>query len=152
MFTTPCFIRKNSKELVDKLLTIGYYPLTTSDIYEQYEYLYVSENHSGIIDDYPFFSGGNIEFANRYWANRQDMIDCGINEDLFLAIAALRNDIDDHQLFKLPNGKVVKCECESRIDMWGDFEDDEEHPAKMSVEESVKYYNELIGPGKTEIG
>ena len=36
-----------------------------------------------------------------------DDIDCGDNEDLFLAVAALRDDTDYMQWFKIPNTKYV---------------------------------------------
>ena len=44
-----------------------------------------------------------------------DGVDCGTNEELFLAIAALRDDSDKHQWFT--NGEEwIKCEKEDWID------------------------------------
>lgn len=85
-FTTPAFIRKNTPELRKKLERLGYYL------------------HPECIDD----DRGNYLFVNReYYLNRplgyseelSRSIDCGTNEDLFLAIAALRDDTDDSQWF-----------------------------------------------------
>ena len=85
-FTTPAFIRKNTTELRMKLERLGYYL------------------HPECIDD----DRGNYLFANReYYLNRplgyseelSRSIDCGTNEDLFLAIAALRDDTNEYQWF-----------------------------------------------------
>ena len=85
-FTTAAFIRKNTPELRNKLEELGYYL------------------HPECIDD----DRGNYLFVNReYYLNRplgyleefSRSIDCGTNEDLFLALAALMDDIDIHQWF-----------------------------------------------------
>lgn len=83
-FTTAAFIRRNTPELRKKLEELGYYL------------------HPECIDD----DRGNYLFVNReyylniplgYLEELSRSIDCGTNEDLFLAIAALRDDIDIHQ-------------------------------------------------------
>lgn len=83
-FTTPAFIRKNTPELRKRLEELGYYL------------------HPECIDD----DRGNYLFVNReYYLNRplgyseelSRSIDCGTNEDLFLAIAALRDDTSANQ-------------------------------------------------------
>lgn len=85
-FITPCFIRKNTPELRKKLEELGYYL------------------HPECIDD----DRGNYLFVNReYYLNRplgyleelSRSIDCGTNEELFLAIAALRDDTSANQWF-----------------------------------------------------
>lgn len=85
-FTTPAFIRKNTSDLRKKLERLGYYL------------------HPECIDD----DRGNYLFVNReYYLNRplgyseqlSRSIDCGTNEDLFLALAALRDDTDNGQFF-----------------------------------------------------
>lgn len=49
---------------------------------------------------------------------------------------------DIHKLFRLSNGLVQRCECFSRIDMWGDFYDEDEHnrPTPLTVDEVLEYY------------
>ena len=83
-FTTAAFIRKNTPELRNKLEELGYYL------------------HPECIDD----DRGNYLFVNReYYLNRplgyleefSRSIDCGTNEELFLAIAALRDDTSNNQ-------------------------------------------------------
>lgn len=109
-FTTPCFIRKNTPELRNKLEELGYYL------------------HPECIDD----DRGNYLFVNReYYLNRplgyleefSRSIDCGTNEELFLAIAALRDDtsnnqywIFDEDFYKWKKGDFIigrfgRCSC-----------------------------------------
>ena len=84
MFTEKCFIRKNTKELQDKLSDIGYNILSSARL--------------------QFIN--NILCGNGFCAsiltnksNKSDFVDCGKNEELFLAIAALRDDSNEHQWF-----------------------------------------------------
>lgn len=88
MFTTPCFIRKNTPELRKKLEELGY---NRHPFYGDNEYLYLNRGfyHTNVI--------GYSEEIER-------MIDCGNNEELFLALAALRNDTDKNQW--LTDGKI----------------------------------------------
>ena len=84
MFTTHCFIRKNTPELRNKLQDMGY----KQNIYDKNEYPWLAVNHS-------MFISVNKGFERLPEFN----IDCGDNEELFLAIAALRDDTDKHQWF-----------------------------------------------------
>lgn len=109
-FTTAAFIRKNTPELRNKLEELGYYL------------------HPECIDD----DRGNYLFVNReYYLNRplgyleefSRSIDCGTNEELFLAIAALRDDtsnnqywIFDEDFYKWNKGDFIigrfgRCSC-----------------------------------------
>ncbi len=87
-FTTPVFILKNTPELRDKLVRLGY-----KIGYERYindDFLATDNDEMfGIDVPYP------PEQCNGY-------IHCGTNEALFLAIAALRDDTDDSQWFVYP--------------------------------------------------
>lgn len=87
-FTTPCFIRKNTAELRKKLEELGYSDETIR-----------GEKHEGTCLSL---------FRDGYWNHGDaDMvvtdgsygIDCGTNEDLFLALSALREDTDKGQWF-----------------------------------------------------
>ena len=82
MFTTPCFIRKNTGEITDYLEEIGYRLLFTARKHEG-KFLFCSIK----------FCFGQDEYIPN------DYIDCGTNEELFLAIAALRDDSNEHQWF-----------------------------------------------------
>ena len=101
MFTTDCFIRKNTKELRDKLEDLGYeeYPYG----YIGDENLYAESYREGWFDGMEWHVTGEIP---NYDSTTDDDVkggdygvDCGVNEDLFLAIAALRDDSDYMQYF-----------------------------------------------------
>lgn len=138
-FTTPAFIRKNTTELRMKLERLGYYL------------------HPECIDD----DRGNYLFVNReYYLNRplgyseelSRSIDCGTNEDLFLAIAALRDDTDNNQMFINGKGDWGICRDGSDgglegLDFYGmpnDLNVDNYH--KATVEELIEHFK-----GKEEI-
>ena len=93
MFTQPCFIRKNTSELRKKLEELGYYQHPFYGDNGQYLYLNRGFYHTNVI--------GYSEEIER-------MIDCGTNEELFIRLAALRDDtpIDSYYWF---NDKLVMC-------------------------------------------
>ena len=92
MFTQACFIRKNTYELVEKLKELGYIPgfsarnnygnSLQTDCHKSIGRVYGYED---IIDD----NSDDAVFG----------VNCGTNEELFLAIAALRDDTDKYQWF-----------------------------------------------------
>lgn len=89
-FTTPCFIRKNTPELRKKLEELGYTFLPNG---------YGEWNIP--IDELPYLQC-NTERNLSYYIGKNgwmDGIDCGTNEQLFLALAALREDSDKFQWF-----------------------------------------------------
>lgn len=101
-FTTPCFIRKNTQELRRGLEELGYEILnfgnTTLDAhnYDGKGSHKSIEEGKAIITSY-----GNL-YGVVYYVDtitKKGRIDCGTNEDLFLAIAALRDDTDKYQWF-----------------------------------------------------
>ena len=83
-FTQPCFIRKNTPELCQRLKELGYYQNFLDD--NSGEWLAV--NHGMFISINEGFQ--NLPF---------DDIDCDNNEELFLALAALRDNSDKNQWF-----------------------------------------------------
>ena len=103
-FTTRCFIRKNSKELQKKLADIGYsicrcVNLTNSEWLNTLP-INGTVHGKGYFDEEMEFHDWTVEKElNRFVIENTSYIDCGENEDLFLAIAALRDDSDIHQLF-----------------------------------------------------
>lgn len=122
MFTQPCFIRKDTQELRDKLKEIGLQPHPCI-AHKNISYLFVNRG---------FYSRNEIGYQEEI----ESAIDCGTNEELFLAIAALRDDSDKNQWFVLdthlsfnPNancieyskGNFIKC----GRDKWNvDFNED----------------------------
>ena len=78
-FTTPCFIRKNTQELRRGLEELGYKMFSPIE----YDNLECSDNWVNDIK--------SLNDCNGF--------DCGTNEELFLAIAALRDDTNYMQWF-----------------------------------------------------
>lgn len=99
-FTTPCFIRKNTQELRRGLEELGYShgkPKYYADDDNKYDFIMC---HNG---KFFLLSQKNHVIKNGHPLKKYGSIDCGTNEELFLAIAALRDDTDNNQLFT--NGK-----------------------------------------------
>lgn len=78
-FTTPCFIRKNTDNIRNRLKEVGYKMLFPIE----YDNLECSDNWVNDIKSLNDCNG----------------INCGFNEELFLAIAALRDDSNYMQWF-----------------------------------------------------
>lgn len=98
MFTQPAFIRKNTPEIQKKLQEIGYKP--TRIIFDDNKNLCIA---TAVCSDYSKYTNITNEMfddtnPNRTW-NCAGRVDCGTNEELFLAIAALRDDTDKNQWF-----------------------------------------------------
>lgn len=105
MFTTPCFIRKNTSYLRNYLEKLGYVKTllgrrdTDNVIVALDEYQNINDKNT--IARYislTFRPEQTIRFESTCYSEK-DFIDCGTNEKLFLAIAALRDDTDMHQWF-----------------------------------------------------
>ena len=122
-FTTSCFIRKNGKELQNKLADIGYkftcFPSGDAIVTENEISLAYIEKLSNV----PYYG---IEE------------DCGENEELFLAIAALRNDSDIHQWFTDGIRWELCGVDEASYEGWKNRYKSVAH--KATVEELIKYF------------
>lgn len=88
MFTQPCFIRKDTQELRDKLKEIGLEPHPCI-MPKACDFLFVNRG---------FYSRNEIGYQEEV----ERAIDCGTNEELFLALAALQDDSDENQWFVYP--------------------------------------------------
>lgn len=98
-FTTPCFIRKNTPELRKKLGELGYKknsPNWTDDCNIIWTYQYPVKGFD--TPNYVIADSFDIPF-DKHSCLCGKFIDCGTNEELFLAIAALRDDTDKNQWF-----------------------------------------------------
>ena len=105
MFTTPCIIRKNTPELRQKLEDLGY----TNCIIEDEKYLFTSH---GIFDC--------ISSCTAYEDMvRNGLVDCGDDEFLFLALAAIRDDTDKDQLFTNGIDWAIKREAARNLGLPG---------------------------------
>lgn len=93
-FIQPCFIQKNTPELRKRLEELGYFPPSEIWYDENFAICTIYRDNKGeyltfkIDDDF-----------ERIIVPSYPYIDCGDNEELFLAIAALRDDSDYMQWF-----------------------------------------------------
>lgn len=123
MFTTPCFIRKNTPELRKKLEELGYGNRHLSMVTNVEEYPLLQAYRDGFYDGIIGDECG-LEFY----------IDCGTNEELFLALAALRDDTDINRWFKdLETNELFICNKHSIYD--------------MATPEDLEEYGDWIGIG-----
>ena len=98
-FTQSAFIRKNTSELIEKLLSLGY----------------EKGNYSLNIPITSVCYGETNSFFDR--EPYPEGIDCRENEELFLAIAALRDDSDYMQWFT--DGGDVWFKCGDKTCVYG---------------------------------
>ena len=145
-FTQSCFIRKNTPELRKKLEELGYTntPCGKGEWFipiEELEYLVtypISECYQG---------------CNGYWY--EDDLDCGTNEELFLALAALRDDTNENQWFIAQrtmwdenyNGEITVYYEEDEWLMWDYYSFMEDMPSdfrKATVEEIIEHFKDKI--------
>lgn len=106
-FTTSCFIRKNTPELRKKLEELGYFnysPQWTNNCSIIWAYQYPMKGFD--TPNYVIADSFDIPFS-KHSALCGKFVDCGTNEELFLAIAALRDDTDKYQWFIPPAGAWV---------------------------------------------
>lgn len=110
-FTTPCFIRKNTQELRRGLKELGYFnnsPQWTNNCSIIWAYQYPMKGFD--TPNYVIADSFDIPF-DKHSALCGKFIDCGTNEELFLAIAALRDDTDKYQWF-IDGDLWFKCDDE----------------------------------------
>lgn len=93
MFEQSCFIRKNSHYLQEKLKEMGY---KTHSASVNNGCIATSSTHGSFV----VINESRFDSTNPHvtW-NNGNRIDCGTNEELFIAIASLRNDSDKYQWF-----------------------------------------------------
>ena len=109
MFKQKCFIRKNTPELVDKLSLLG----------GRSGAVFFDEKYNTLAVEEIFFRCVADNTADTLI--KQGFIDCGTNDELFLAIAALRDD-DCYMQYYWFDGKLLKCKgTGSTVKMNGDY-------------------------------
>lgn len=101
-FTTPCFIRKNTPELRRELEELGYEILNSGNTTLDEHNYDGKGSHKSIEEGKAIITSyGNLYgvIYNVDTVTKKGRIDCGTNEELFLAIATLRDDTDKYQWF-----------------------------------------------------
>lgn len=100
-FIQPCFIRKNTPELRKKLEKLGYEPNWHIKKYPD------TWHGIGVFTNSIYYDLGKNELKNytpKEHYEGKHFIDCGTNEELFLALAALRDDTNENQWFIMDVG------------------------------------------------
>lgn len=149
MFTTPCFIRKNTPELRKKLEEFGYTNGAWESPHFEYPYLMCFPNRKfGLFKGEGFYITENdYRCDGKRWTYNppKEYIDCGTNEELFLALAALRDDKPDYQWFLWEdNDGIYHTELE---DSWRKYIPNEKweewwwfEVRKATVEEIIEHF------------
>lgn len=106
-FVTNCYIHKITQDLINKLEALGYRysPQFDSDC----DCLHVRTGYiGGKKTSDPHFVEECYDDMDR--KSEYDGVDCGENENLFLAVAGLRNDTDANQWFVAGNDWEKVCD------------------------------------------
>ena len=93
MFTTPCFIRKNTPELREELIQQGHQICSCCISPEGW----LLTNNSN--DVHAIHKEEQEELLEYIKNHPQEIIDCATNDKLFIAISALRDDKDCAQWY-----------------------------------------------------
>ena len=136
MFTASCFIRKNTPELIDKLISLGY-------VKALFDEEYTKSDAYGLIVDQGDIAPLEHAMQEMELMFTYNFVDCGENEDLFLALAALRDDTDKWQLF-IFDGIDVPDYFLHKGDMWICSLDNHlvKNCHKATVEEIIEHFKE----------
>ena len=139
MFTQRCFIRKNTYELVEKLKVLGYNQGFSARGNFGDSLLTTLNSMGGNIYGFLSIPSDKIEYPI---IDDIDGVNCGTNEELFLAIAALRDDSDRFQWF---TNDVFWIKC-SQIDLKNELYNNYEEFCiadfhKATVEELIKKFS-----------
>ena len=108
MFIQPCFIRKKTQELIDKIVAMGYhYPMKYHEISPNLLTMPYRGHGWGTLIS---VENKLIDLALKTQTNQKPTIDCKTNEKLFLALAALRDDTDKYHWFFQQDGQLIMCD------------------------------------------
>lgn len=127
MFTNACFVRKNTEELRDRLE--GLFGIKCLYREPGGKFLVAMESYytiEKVLNIYP----------------EDNAIDCGTDEDLFSAIAAVRDDTDKYQYFT--NGKAWKTcfQDTANFALEMNHNDPTEKWHKATVKELINHFKE----------
>ena len=138
-FIQPCFIRKNTPELRKTLEALGY-KASFGNINND------SIATSSITNTYSCISMSIFDNENPHinWKANGKRIDCGDNEDLFFALAALRDDTDINQYFICDKVSFTLGKTYYPDDyLYYQYDEffDKQNLHKATVEEIIEHFN-----------
>lgn len=145
-FTTPCFIRKNTPELRKKLEELGYEILNSGNTTLDAHNYDGNGSHKSIEEGRAIITSYGNLYGVIYdidTVTKKGRIDCGTNEELFLGIAALRDDTDKYQWFTDGN-KWIMCPAIKFSTYWvyNDIDVNIDTVHKATVDELIEHFKE----------
>jgi hypothetical protein len=99
MYTASCFIKKNNIKLREKMKSLGY-NFSESLVGHPHNYIALFATGGCLIGIPKTFLNDKI---TKLIGNTNDCFNCKNNEDMFIALASLRDDTDENQWFILSN-------------------------------------------------
>ena len=135
MFKTKCFIRKNTPELRGKLGKMGYRVCRCTG---EATAVYLMAGHGDI---HAVHDESVDIFEDEVKSGTCKLIDCGDDELLFLALAAMRDDTDKDQLFTNGIDWAIKREAARNLGLPGfeylSFPRDVDTPLHKATKEEI---------------
>lgn len=131
-FTTPCFIRKSTESLTNRIYRLGGRSGKNFWHCKYLTLLLAEEEQFTCIDN---------ERGNADRLIERGYIDCGENEELFISLSALRDDTDKSQWFT-DGDKWLKCPEHKFSTYWTchDIEINVNTIHKASVNELIEHF------------
>ena len=144
-FIQPCFIKKNNSQLRLALHNLGYENARNDTVGNCIATTTTTQHYNTISQYYVDSNDPRITW-------KENRIDCETNEELFLALAALRNDTNENQWFIAQrtmwdenyNGEITVYYEENEWLMWDYYSFMEDMPSdfrKATVEEIIEHFN-----------
>ena len=139
-FIQPCFIRKNTSDLRKKLEELGYKPFGSVKYEWDTGWGLSTDNRLGEFES--FDNNGLENIIKCEPPDYEDSIDCGTNEELFIAIASMTDNeygLCDYYIVTVDNPRYVKGSIHRALPLSSVI-----HPSfyrKATVEELIEHFN-----------
>lgn len=139
-FTQPCFIRKNTPKLRKKLEELGYKPFGSVKYEWDTGWGLSTDNRLGEFES--FDNNGLENIIKCEPPDYEDSIDCGTNEELFIAIASMTDNeygLCDYYIVTVDNTRYEKGSIYRALPLSSVI-----HPScyrKATVEELIEHFN-----------
>ena len=138
-FIQPCFIRKNTHELRKKLEELGYKPFGSVKYEWDTGWGLSTDNRLGEFES--FDNNGLENIIKCELPDYEDSIDCGDNEDLFIALASMTDNeygLCDYYIVTVDNPRYAKGSIHRALPISSVI-----HPScyrKATVEELIEHF------------
>ena len=136
MFTASCFIRKNTPELINKLINLGY-------VKALFDEEYTKSDAYGLIVDQGDIAPLEHAMQEMELMFTYNFVDCSYNEELFIALASMTDDeygLCDYYIVTTDNdSRYAKGSIHRALPISSVI-----HPScyrKATVEELINYFN-----------